>query len=367
MRFETEMVSDTAVVLRFDSRHVATFHMDYVHQLSTVVINELTTSPAEQLEVLRLAAAHVMRYVVRRSVSALGGIMIKEARGKPDRFRSLETLVEAFLPEEVQSMDSGKLIDGLRQVNIPVIMAIHADPVAGLTQAVEDLSLRRLVTAEVLDTTYDGQLQVRFTATGDRIFKFWKSASKPSLAKGLDLHIVPAYHPVMQGYQSLKLINGATTALISSDVVRYIQAPEDSQSGEFVGSMLSSWNSINHPYRAEGRSFVATVSPLYILSEDGVSGVVNILSQALMLNNQYLPVSGGFQSPLGYPGNVARRCGIRPGTHRGEARGSESHCAWTYHVLQQEGELEAAYVPEWFMNEGWLRAYPSLPQPRSAR
>jgi hypothetical protein len=165
----------------------------------------------------------------------------------------------------------------------------------------------------------------------------------------------------MQGQHYSNLINGDTDALISGDAVRSVCAPAESTATEQHNIFGASWTKTLHPVKAEGQSFEVTISPRHVLSEKGVSTVVSLLADALGSTNTYVGVSGGFRSSYTHPANAVRRYGIRPA--RGEARGSEGHCAWTYHTLQAEGKLAGSYVPEWFISEGWLKAYPA---PREA-
>ncbi len=42
------------------------------------------------------------------------------------------------------------------------------------------------------------------------------------------------------------------------------------------------------------------------------------------------------------------------------ARGSENDVVWQYLTLQQEGLLEDATIPSWFLEEGWLEIYEGI-------
>jgi hypothetical protein len=92
------------------------------------------------------------------------------------------------------------------------------------------------------------------------------------------------------------------------------------------------------------------VSENNVRTSAGVEALAAYLRAALRLDNRYIGVSGGFRAPLEHPTNYLR-------VPYNSCRGSEESCVWEYRVLQREGTLSAAFVPPWFIKEGWLAKY----------
>lgn len=353
MRFDTYMLSESSVTVVVEERPIAIFDLDYLYQLNCVTLFETFSSPEERLATLRLASWHAQQYIVRREFQAFGGIMTGQiGSGLSDLPQSLETLEMTDIPVATIPVDYGTLIDNLNSMRIPVIPAIHLGFMAALDHVIYDSALPPSISYEIVrHESYDSLVRVRFTVEAPNKFRFWKTVSR-------DLYVIPSYHPEMQGRHYSYLINGDTDALIRGNSVRSVYTPLGSNVIEDDNFLSSSWARMKHPVLAEGQSFEASISIRHILSEEGTANLVALLAAALELDSSYVGISGGFRSPYAHPANVVRQYGIRP--TRGEVRGSEGHCAWIYYTLQAEGFLEGSHVPDWFLGEGWLNAYPSL-------
>lgn len=92
------------------------------------------------------------------------------------------------------------------------------------------------------------------------------------------------------------------------------------------------------------------VNEHHVRTADGVKELAAYLRAALRLDSRYVAVSGGFNPPLRHPSNYL---GIRYAS----LRGSEHSCVWEYRVLEREGSLGGAFVPQWLHSEGWLAKY----------
>ena len=123
----------------------------------------------------------------------------------------------------------------------------------------------------------------------------------------------------------------------------------------------SSWQYMRDPFCATGQSFIATLDTCMLRSEKGVEQLTDFLIAALSLGDGYIGVNGGFNPPYKYPGSrlheLGRTAPRKVASHREQERGSEHKCVWAYRTLKARGELEGAYVPKWFIDEGWLEIY----------
>ena len=92
----------------------------------------------------------------------------------------------------------------------------------------------------------------------------------------------------------------------------------------------------------------------YEATKELVDEAVNLIISTLGAHpeGRYVGISGGFYPKYDFPENIARR--TRKALPREKPRGSEKHCMWTYDVLQEEKQLEHAYVPPWFYSENWI-------------
>ena len=168
----------------------------------------------------------------------------------------------------------------------------------------------------------------------------------------------------MSGRESVGLVNGGTDSYISGNAVRSIYCPEDAQALDSSNNFGTSWNHVKHPYYAKGQSFRVSLITTKVRSAEGMRELTKLLRAILGLGNEYLGISGGFHAPLKSDHNRLLEIGRRSPWPQAEyerggniARGSEQHCVWAHRVLKEEGQLEKAYVPLWFVDEGWLQIY----------
>lgn len=341
---------------------VAEIHLDYWDQVDEIVLYA-DSSDDVQLSVLRLAASHVKQFVKNRRAPAMGGLMVAKYRNNDlTAFDSRRLMDFGLIPEEIQKLDHETIVKELRPIQVDVIVAIHKTADEALQAAifqVDHPSLRyHLIPQRVI---FDNEIGLQFTVAKPDRFIFWKSEWRPGVS---DLHIVPSYHPVMNGWEAVGMVNGSTDAYIRGNAVRSIYCPKASQSDRHDRNFGSSWNHVKHPFCATGRSMSARLITTKLRSREGVEELVELLSAALGQSKRYVEISGGFRAPMKCAHNRLLELGQRSPwpqadhTGRGHvARGSEQHCVWAYRTLEAEGALEKARVPSWFLEEGGLNIY----------
>jgi hypothetical protein len=191
---------------------------------------------------------------------------------------------------------------------------------------------------------------IRLEFKTDKSFEFWNHASEPGT--GFDLHIVPPYHPINFNKKPLS-VNGSTDAFIRGVAVEMIYSPVESRT---VQGGWGTWSHVNHPYKITGSCFELSVDRVSILSKEGIDELSNVLLAAFGLSDEYIAMIGGFSPPYLCPHNRFNQLRISTG-ERIHIRGSEAKCVWEYKTLQEEGLLDTAYIPEWFIKEDWLGFY----------
>jgi hypothetical protein len=203
-------------------------------------------------------------------------------------------------------------------------------------------------------------VQIKFKVDSPKQFVFWKTEDKPIDNDGL--HIIPAYHPVMNGKNHKHVINGTTGSNIRGKVVDSVYSPVDNEIDMPV--VRRNWLNQTHPCKAAGSSVNMIIDIIQILSAEGVNELLEVLQDALKLSDNYVGVIGGFAAPLVSPHNLCVYLKVKSpyvNANRGGsphlARGSEDYCVWIYRVLEQENNLKGAYIPDWFFKEGWLEFY----------
>lgn len=194
------------------------------------------------------------------------------------------------------------------------------------------------------DRLFPNKKYLEFFLLDENRFRFWFHIEESAMNNPKSLHIIPFYHPVMQGWKKFGLVNGDTDSLIgkSKQGIDRLYCPPEAMG---IQKGFGSWSHVNHPFYAEGKSFIVEINEK-ILSIDGMKSLMELLFAALNINNSYVPISGGFHSSYDHPGNFSEN-----------ARGSEDHCVWAYQTLGKEDKLKEAFVPEWFYNEKWLERY----------
>ncbi len=348
-------LDNSVVGLVHEAAPVALLFRDSWHQISQIVFVP-KISDKQALEALRIAASHIRRYAVHRQRA--NGIFIIETTGEVSAETSRAYLEDGFVDDDILVLDQQELERIIQKIGVEVIHAVAFSffDVLQIVLCDENLAQLSIDCVPGRDLGYSCMSELTFKVEPPAQFSAWHEVGQPGQGNVLDLYIVPAYHPCMSGKTSGGLINGDTDALIRGEAIRSVHAPAEARLSQKSFS-FGTWSQVKHPYRAAGQEITIDVSRTKILSQSGIEELKTFLLAVLGLENTYLAVSGGFRGPHEYPSNVARQAGLRIGTYNGEVRGSEGFCAWAYNVLEQERELEGAYVPRWFKEEGWLAAY----------
>jgi hypothetical protein len=209
--------------------------------------------------------------------------------------------------------------------------------------------------------TFGGDQMV--TITSPRDFVFWKEEWKPRAGEdSIDLRIVPGFHPCMErGGKRTILVNGDNAWTIQGVGLRYVYPPQGSQAAGDVQSM-SSWAHMQNPFSARGNEFTVTVDGDTIRTKEGAEALFNLLRGTFEIDGAWVGVSGGFRAPFQSAHNRIASLGIPSPYPRAKpggilARGSEAHCVWAYYHLLADDRLKDAYIPKWFIDEGWLNIY----------
>ncbi|HXK37871.1 MAG TPA: hypothetical protein VJ579_02290 [Candidatus Paceibacterota bacterium] len=207
---------------------------------------------------------------------------------------------------------------------------------------------------------YRDHVHLVFDLHSKQEFNFWMCMSVPNSDEH-DLHVVPGYHPCMNGKKGIHMINGDTDHRTHGYAVVRVESPLESRAEMGKHRAASTWSNLTHPFCAKGRSVVVTVREGLLRTKDGVRELSRFLLAALGKTDEYVEVSGGFSAPLKCAHNrlIEKRIpSPSQKKHFGQSvRGSEQHCVWAYRTLLAEGKLEGAYVPKWFIEEDWLGIY----------
>lgn len=343
---------------------VAEIHLDYSEQVDEIVLYA-DSSDDIQLQVLRLAASHAQQFVKNRRVPAMGGLMVAEYHENrlttSDSYRLMDF---GLIPEKIQQLDRETIVRELRHLQVDVIVAIHKTTDEAIKAAVFQVGVPNLQYSLVPQRViFENEMTLRFTVTKPNHFIFWNSQSVPTV-KSWDLHVVPSYHPVMNGWKAVGMVNGATDAYIGHQAVRSIYCPKAAQANRHGSNFGTSWNHVRHPFYAVGREMVIRLISTKLRSAIGMEELTKLLRAALSLDKEYVEISGGFRAPMKCAHNRLNEIGRRSpwpearNPREGHvARGSEEHCVWAYRILKEEGTLEKSHVPSWFITEDWLGVY----------
>lgn len=342
---------------------VAEIHLDPWNQVDEVVLHA-DSSEEIQLEVLRLAFSHAKQYVRHRISPAFGDLAIVE-HGNHELTREDSDLFMNFsaIPPEIKEMDRETIVNEFNAMWVSITVAVHRQVAEAIHAIVCQVGIEDLGYEVVPQKmVFHDEKMVRFSVKEPGSFTFWTSEMKPS-GGSFDLHIIPSYHPIMSGQESVGLVNGDTDAYISGHAVKSIYCPEDAQA--IRDSFGATWEHVNHPFRATGRTVKMCLVTTKIRSAEGVNELTQLLRAALGLDKKYVAISGGFQAPLICPENRLSELGRRSPwpeadyerSSGNKVRGSEGHCVWAYQILKEEGKLDGSFVPPWFIKEGWLQIY----------
>ncbi|MDB5265130.1 MAG: hypothetical protein JWN64_701 [Parcubacteria group bacterium] len=363
MSFKLQLNGQVWIVSK-GKKPVAEIHLDYLDQVDEIVLYA-DSSDNTQLSVLRLAASHAQQFVKNRRTPAMGGLMVAEYRNHNLTASDSRRLMDfGLIPDEIQKLDRETIVKHLRPIRVDVIVAVHKTADEALQAAVFQVghpSLRYSLIPQ--RTIFDNEVGLQFTVAKPDRFIFWHSEWVPT--HNDHLHIVPSYHPVMNGWESVGMVNGDTDAYIRGNAVRSIYCPKAAQSDRHSNNNFgSSWKNVKHPFYATGRSMSVRLITTKLRSREGVEELVELLRAALGQGKRYVEISGGFRAPMKCAHNRLLELGQRSpwpqADHSGHghvARGSEEYCVWGYRTLEAEGTLEKAHVPPWFLQEGWLKIY----------
>ena len=346
--------NDSMWLVSKGKKPVAEIHLDYCDQLGEVVLYA-DSSDDTQLQVLRLAASHAQQFAKNRSVPVMGGLMVAEYRNRNLTAADSHRLMDfGLIPEQIQKLDRETIVKGLRPLQVDVIVAIHKTADEAIKAAVFQIGVPSLRYSLIPQRMiFNNEVALHFTVAKPERFIFWKSEDVPT-GQVWDLHVVPSYHPVMNGWKAVGMVNGATDAYIRGNAVCSIYCPKAAQSDRHGRKFGTSWNHVKHPFFAVGRAMSIRLITTKVRSREGVEELTELLRAALGQSKQYVEINGGFRAPM----KCAHNRLLELDRLRGQdLRGSEEHCVWAYRTLKAEGALDKAHVPSWFIKEGWLEIY----------
>jgi hypothetical protein len=272
--------------------------------------------------------------------------------------------VRRLSAEDVARLSHDDLVKEIGAVGIGISLALYPSVEAAIDDAIQKVGVSGLSYTVVNDrrSLIGNTIRLELRVEQSNRFTFWKSEWKPSHDDGL--HIIPSYHPALNGWEEVGMINGDTDYLIRGKTVEHFYCPTEAQTGSDVQFKGSSWSHVKHPFRADGQDMQLEVDTTTIRSHEGVEELAKILRASLNLDKTYVAINGGFRPPMKCPNNrllELRRQSPWPKANYSNqghvARGSENHCVWAHRTLQEEGVLAESYIPSWFIPEGWLGIY----------
>lgn len=342
---------------------VAEIYLDYCDQVDEVVLHA-DSSDEIQLQVLRLAASHARQFVKDRRVPGIGGPLAADCGCSLTAFDSYRLMDFERITEQIQQLDRETLMKDLHSFQIGVTVAVHATVDEAIKDAIRQVGVPNLrynlIPRRML---FSNEIALRFAVAKPERFIFWNSQTVPT-GGCCDLHIVPSYHPVMNGKKAVGIVNGDTDAYISDRVVHDIYCPKAARANRHYSGIGSSWGRVKHPFYAVGRSMSISLSMTKVRSKEGVEKLAELLRASLGKGEQYVAIIGGFRAPMDSPHNrlvkLRRRSPFPEASYSRTgnlARGSEAHCVWAYRTLKAEGVLDKSHIPSWFLEEDWLGIY----------
>lgn len=337
----------------------AQIHLDYNKQINKVVF--MNNDVNIHRWVKELALSHAIQFVMHRAPMSCQLLAILPERDLTEY--TCENLMNFDkIPQGVIAMNNDDL-DMYLSKFVSVVEGRFATPEEMLGSLLLEIKEQEGVELEIKKAAwnFNGEnIKATFEIQdGINKFRVWKNSDGPTTNNEYRLNFTAPYHPVMQGKESIGLINGSTDAYIGgSDIGIYsIYSPEEARTSE---RSLGSWSYINHPFYAEGETLGIEFSAVLCMAQNGYQNLFNILVAALNRGNKYISVSGGFDCPFDHVSNVLNRKGVESPTGKHGAydyRGSEGNCVWEHQVLEAEGQLGKAIFPSWFLKEGWLAIF----------
>jgi len=343
---------------------VADIYLDLWDQVEEVVVYEDGEQYLRQIK--ELAVWHASQFVKNRNFSIMGGLMGSEVRNNDLTTTDSDNLMDFdSISEEIRNAPIEHIDSDLEQL-ARIVHAISMSYTDIVNRAIKIINERHgiEVSAEHRETNFSDRVEIKFTADNAHEFTFWKCADNPRseyFDLKTELHIIPSYHPVLAGGEEVGMVNGDTDAFIrhSDHGLMSIKSPLESRTKD--GLIVGTWFNLKHPFYARGKSFYIDLQTRGCLSQEGLDNIIMLIEAALNIDNKYIGISGGFQSPYDYSPNLLQRKGVRFADisidGRKDTRGSEQDCIFEYVTLKAEGKLEGSYIPEWFFTEGWPELY----------
>lgn len=318
--------------------------------LNTVLVGKIATD--DETELLRkIAYQYAEKIWNRKSAPFVRHEMFDIFQESFDEYQTNPT--KELVKEFYFAKGFGKFIKNAYDSSEEAVDEIikQVKEVSGFSISIGISEQGRIIENTVYTVSLENNLDTEFT--------FWTAYNWPSkTSPSSSLHIIPGYHPSSpsQGGKSRGLlINGATNALISSKVISSVYSPKEARRGK--EGFGTTWDYMNHPCKASGKSFQFTLSGFYHSTKELVDDAVQLILAALGAHpdSYYVGISGGFYSTYDLPGNIANRTGRDLPCET--TRGSENHCMWTYDVLKEENQLVKAHIPNWFIKENWVKFF----------
>ncbi|MDD5464206.1 MAG: hypothetical protein PHP62_03595, partial [Candidatus Moranbacteria bacterium] len=320
---------------------VAQVHMGYQLQADKVVL--MDDSKFLQRCVKELALSHAIQFVMHRPpMSAAIFNLIPELDLEEYTCENLMSFEK--IPASIIALSNEKL-DAYLSEFVTVVEGKFSSPEQMLTRLLMDIFEKKGVLVGVRDAKWaqwqDDMIIAMFEIKSDHIFKVWTSSDSDRSSKDWRFHFTPPYHPVMdKKKKSICMINGDTDAYIRGSElgITYVYSPEEARAKK--EGFGTSWSYMKHPFYAEGKTLGVGFSSTLCMSKMGYDALYQLLIAALNMNDLYIEVNGGFNSPYDFAQNILNRKGIKSpagkhGSH--EVRGSEEDCVWEHQVLNAEG------------------------------
>lgn len=338
---------------------MATKHFDFVAGKDKVTVSKEGT----ELAIIRYHFSKIYQVELRKKISSHDSYLIL---CHVYLLSNLEAGERAMSFDAARALPQQEVNEELRRRDIAVVRVAFNDLTEALAAVLKSVG-QQFLTVRVLPHAfkYRDHVHLVFDLHSKDEFMLWRSEWIPN-PEIENLHIVPDYHPCMNGKKPIHMINGDTDHRVRGYAVVRIESPLEARANIEEGVAGSTWTHLQHPYRAKGRSIALTVRTGLLRSKDGVRELARFLRAVLGKTDEYVEVSGGFQAPLLHAHNLLIQKGI-PSPAEGKrfgqwTRGCEEFNVWAYRTLLAEGKLEGAYVPEWFLEEGWLDIYAGSPE-----
>ncbi len=358
------------VVTKSDHEVVAEICLDEYRALYAVVFCSGIGS-ADRTAVLQLAVNYVQHFLNAEYGSCdlshpYSVPAYSECSGSPlsggesDALMNFGQIPEGFCGEDhylLSALQNGR-VQIFDDVNVTAEEAIHQ----AITR-LENSGVTYKFCAVPSWVTPDDDLFCEVCVEGSRAFTFWKELFHvpESGCEESGQYIIPMYHPMMQGKNNQFLIQGDLSFMWSTATpIRWVTSPPEVRVVLSDGSTCDgreSWQHLKHPFKAEGKQFRFSVDRLKVRTESGQRELTAFIEAALGVNGKYLSVIGGFRPPFCDPITRLHELKHSSCVELGRKRSTAGHCVWSYYTLATEQRLNEAFIPPWFIREGWLSIY----------